>query len=63
MSQRIGEKRKIMFDLSCRKILNKMRAGERGPKQRYTVFRATLNLKQETVCEEWVKHYCNLWKK
>jgi len=49
-----------MFDLSYRKVYNKGRRGERGPKQRYAVFRAELNLKREEDYESWCENYCNL---
>jgi len=48
-----------MFDISYKKTYNKQRRGERGPKQRYAVFRAELNLKHEEDCKLWCENYCN----
>ncbi len=47
----------LMFNLGYNKIRNKGRRGNRGPKQRYAVFRAERNVTQE---EHWEWH-CKKW--
>lgn len=46
-----------MFDLSYDKTLNKRRRGERGKKQRYSVFRANRNIRREQWYEQIVRDY------
>lgn len=41
-----------------RKIRNKERVGNRGPKKRYSVFRAELNRKWEQIFERLVRQLC-----
>jgi hypothetical protein len=48
-----------MFDISYKRIYNKQRRGQRGPKQRYAVFRAELNLKREEEYKISCESYCN----
>lgn len=49
-----------MYDLSYKKTRNKGRSGKRGPKQRYAVFRAELNIELEEDYERWSKVLCEL---
>ena len=48
-----------MFDLTYKRIRNKSRCGKRGGKQRYSVFRAELNIEDEEYHEMISKFLCD----